>query len=114
MTTSVATEAPIDVNGVTVPNRPGGRVLAVLRHAGANVPTLCYDDRLEPQGACRMCLVEVEIDGPTRVVYRPDRPLSCGAVLWVETNAPVRVDGVLVNVSLRRQKLAESADRATR
>ena len=68
MTTSVATEAPIDVNGVTVPNRPGGRVLEVLRDAGANVPTLCYDDRLEPQGTCRMFLVEVEIDGRTETV----------------------------------------------
>ncbi|MDP6824237.1 MAG: 2Fe-2S iron-sulfur cluster-binding protein, partial [Dehalococcoidia bacterium] len=66
--TSVATEAPIDVNGVAVPNRPGGRVLAVLRDAGASVPTLCYDDRLEPQGTCRMCLVEVEVDGRKETV----------------------------------------------
>jgi len=66
--TSVATEAPIDVNGVTVPNRPGGRVLAVLRDAGASVPTLCYDDRLDPQGTCRMCLVEVEVNGRTETV----------------------------------------------
>jgi NADH-quinone oxidoreductase subunit G len=66
--TSVATEAPIDVNGVTVPNRPGGRVLAVLRDAGASVPTLCFDDRLEPQGTCRMCLVEVEVNGRKETV----------------------------------------------
>ena len=66
--TSIATEAPIDVNGVIVPNRPGGRVLAVLRDAGASVPTLCFDDRLEPQGTCRMCLVEVEVNGRTETV----------------------------------------------
>ncbi|MBT3943631.1 MAG: molybdopterin-dependent oxidoreductase [Chloroflexi bacterium] len=66
--TSIATEAPVDVNGVAVPNRPGGRVLAVLRDAGASVPTLCYDDRLEPQGTCRMCLVEVEMNGRTETV----------------------------------------------
>ncbi len=66
--TSLAIEAPIDVNGVTVPNRPGGRVLAVLRDAGASVPTLCYDDRLEPQGTCRMCMVEVEVDGRKETV----------------------------------------------
>ena len=66
--TSIATEAPIDVNGVIVPNRPGGRVLAVLRDAGASVPTLCFDDRLEPQGTCRMCLVEVEVNGRKETV----------------------------------------------
>lgn len=27
------------------------------------------------------------------VVYRPEKPLSCGAVLWVETDNPVVVDG---------------------
>ena len=26
-----------------------------------------------------------------RVVYRPDRPLSCGAKLWIETSLEVRV-----------------------
>ncbi len=34
----------------------------------------------------------VSIDGPSDIVYRPDRPLSCGARLWVETKAPVRVE----------------------
>ena len=27
---------------------------------GVDIPTLCHDDRLEPYGACRLCLVEVE------------------------------------------------------
>lgn len=31
----------------------------------------------------------VTIHGTARVVYRPDRPLSCGARAWIETNAPV-------------------------
>lgn len=32
---------------------------------------------------------EVTIDGPSRVVYSPDKPLPCGAVVWVETHSPV-------------------------
>ena len=35
---------------------------------------------------------EVEILGPSRVVYRPDRPLSCGAHVWIETEAEVRIN----------------------
>lgn len=27
---------------------------------------------------------EVELIGPVRVVYRPDKPLSCGARVWIE------------------------------
>lgn len=34
---------------------------------------------------------EALIHGVSRVVYRPEKPLSCGAVLWVETKAEVVV-----------------------
>ena len=33
----------------------------------------------------------VEIDGPSKVIYSPDKPLSCGAVVWIETEAGVIV-----------------------
>lgn len=31
----------------------------------------------------------VQILGPSRLVYSPDKPLSCGAKLWVETRADI-------------------------
>ena len=31
----------------------------------------------------------VDISGPCRVVYSPDKPLSCGAKVWIETDAEV-------------------------
>jgi hypothetical protein len=34
---------------------------------------------------------EVEILGPSKVVYSPDKPLSCGAKVWVETDAEVKI-----------------------
>ena len=34
---------------------------------------------------------QVEIQGPSRVIYRPDKPLPCGAVCWVETESEVTV-----------------------
>ena len=36
----------------------------------------------------------VEIDGPASVVYSPDKPLNCGARVWVETNSRVNLQGV--------------------
>lgn len=35
---------------------------------------------------------EVEVLGPSKVVYSPDCPLSCGARVWVETESPVIID----------------------
>lgn len=34
---------------------------------------------------------EVVIKGDSKVVYSPDNPLSCGARVWIETNAQVEV-----------------------
>ena len=34
---------------------------------------------------------EVEILGPSKVIYSPDKPLSCGARVWIETEAEVNV-----------------------
>jgi len=31
----------------------------------------------------------VEVLGPSKVIYRPDKPLSCGAKVWIETTAEV-------------------------
>ena len=31
----------------------------------------------------------VEIRGPSNVVYSPNKPLSCGARVWIETEAPI-------------------------
>ncbi len=32
---------------------------------------------------------EVDILGNSKVIYRPDKPLSCGARVWIETNSEV-------------------------
>jgi hypothetical protein len=34
---------------------------------------------------------EVQVDGPCKIVYSPDKPLHCGAKVWIETEAGVTV-----------------------
>jgi len=34
----------------------------------------------------------VDIKGPSTVVYSPDKPLSCGAKVWIETRSEVALD----------------------
>ena len=34
---------------------------------------------------------EVAIEGSSRVVYSPHKPLSCGARVWIETDSPVTI-----------------------
>ena len=56
----VATGVKLTVDGVALEVAPGTTVLEAARTAGVWVPTLCFDDRLAPFGACRVCLVGVE------------------------------------------------------
>ena len=34
---------------------------------------------------------EVKINGSSKVIYSPDKPLSCGARVWIETESEVMV-----------------------
>ena len=34
---------------------------------------------------------QVDILGPSKVIYSPDKPLSCGAKVWIETDSEVIV-----------------------
>ncbi len=50
----------ITLNGQSIDAKVGETVLEVAARAGVEIPTLCHDERLDPVGCCRMCLVEVE------------------------------------------------------
>jgi hypothetical protein len=34
---------------------------------------------------------EVAVKGESRIVYSPEKPLSCGARVWIETEAEVEI-----------------------
>ncbi len=50
----------LTLDGRQVPFEEGETLYQVARREGNSIPTLCYDDRLAPLGACRLCVVEVE------------------------------------------------------
>ena len=61
-------------------------VIASNRKHGRNEPVVRVKVGRENLKGSR-----VEIAGPSVVIYSPDKPLSCGATLWIETNAAVGV-----------------------
>jgi formate dehydrogenase alpha subunit len=50
----------IHINGKTVFTSPERNILEACLENNIFVPHLCYDPRLVPQGACRLCAVEIE------------------------------------------------------
>ncbi|UCD04459.1 MAG: iron hydrogenase small subunit [Candidatus Woesearchaeota archaeon] len=50
----------IKVNGRKIKCDPKKTLLHILRERGIEIPTLCHQEGLEPQGRCRLCVVEVD------------------------------------------------------
>ena len=75
-------EIVLQIDGRKVKAREGMTILEAAQGAGIFIPTLCHHGKLEPYGACRICIVEVEVGGWTRLV------VSC--VYLVEENLVVR------------------------
>ena len=75
-------EILLQIDGKEVKAKKGMTVLEAARSAGISIPTLCHHEELEPFGGCRLCIVEVEDRGWTRLV------VSC--VFPAENNLVVR------------------------
>ncbi|MCK4595075.1 (2Fe-2S)-binding protein, partial [bacterium] len=58
----------MQIDGVQVKAEEGTTVLQAAKQAGIKIPTLCYDDRLAPYGACRLCSVEIKKGERSRIV----------------------------------------------
>jgi formate dehydrogenase major subunit len=50
----------ITINGRQVEAQSGQTVLQAATANGVEIPVLCHHPALQPQGSCRMCLVEIE------------------------------------------------------
>ncbi len=50
----------LTINGKSVSVPKGTTVYNAAKQLGVDIPIFCYQDRMPPFGACRMCLVEVE------------------------------------------------------
>ncbi|MDP9372052.1 MAG: NADH-quinone oxidoreductase subunit NuoG, partial [Chloroflexota bacterium] len=72
----------IDDRPVTVPK--GTLVVEAAKSVGIDIPVFCYEPRLDPVGACRMCLVEIE--KMPRLQTACTTPVAEGMV--VRTRAP--------------------------
>ena len=75
-------EILLQIDGKEIGAKQGMTVLEAAQSAGISIPTLCHHEKLEPYGGCRLCIVEVEVNGWTK------RVVSC--VYPVEENLVVK------------------------
>ena len=74
----------LTMDGETVTFTSGETLYQVARRIGREVPTLCFDPRLEAFGSCRLCVVEVE--GWGKPVASCTTEAQAGMVVRTESN----------------------------
>ncbi|HEX2415668.1 MAG TPA: 2Fe-2S iron-sulfur cluster-binding protein [Thermoleophilaceae bacterium] len=64
----------VTIDRIEIEVEPGTTILEAATQAGRFVPTLCFDERMDPFGACRVCMVGVEgAPGPLAACTTPCR-----------------------------------------
>jgi predicted molibdopterin-dependent oxidoreductase YjgC len=94
----------LTVDGVATEVPEGTTVLEAAGGVGSEVPTLCFDERQAPFGACRVCLVGVE--GAPAPIPACTTPVREGMVVDTRDPRARRVAGNVVELVL--SELAES------
>ena len=49
----------LTIDGREVTVAEGSTIWAAAKQAGIDIPVLCHDERFDPVGVCRMCVVDV-------------------------------------------------------
>lgn len=55
----MAQRISFNIDGRDIRAREGDNLLRVAREAGIDIPGLCYNPRLSPSAACRLCVVKI-------------------------------------------------------
>lgn len=90
----------LTIDGRKVEARGGATVLEAALDAGIYVPSLCYEPKLKPYGACRLCVVEIE--GMPGLVTSCTAPATGGMVVrtdtqWVNESRRITMELIMAN-----------------
>ncbi len=88
----------IKINGQEIACKREDTILEVARKAGIRIPTLCYDERLEAYGGCRLCIVEVK--GVNRPLPSCTTPVTNNMEISTESSAITRIRRNLISLIL--------------
>jgi NADH dehydrogenase/NADH:ubiquinone oxidoreductase subunit G len=75
----------ITIDGMACKAKPGATILQVARDNGIDIPTLCHNESLGPEGRCRLCMLEVKKGNRVRLVTSCLYPVE--GCLQVQTQA---------------------------
>jgi bidirectional [NiFe] hydrogenase diaphorase subunit len=90
----------LNIDGMTLETEKGTTLLEVAQRAGIEIPTLCYNERLEPYGGCRLCLVEITRGSWTSIVASCVYPAEEGITVRTETKLLKQIRRLILELIL--------------
>ncbi len=90
----------LTINDREVRVKEGTTILDAARDARIHIPTLCYHEKLAPYGACRLCTVEISLNGRTRLVTACIYPVENGLVVKTDSQRVIRIRKMLLELML--------------
>lgn len=90
----------LTIDGQEVEALEGSTILDAARENGIEIPTLCYHEALEPYGACRLCVVELETPKRSRLIASCVYPAEEGAVVKTDSDMVQRSRRMAVELLL--------------
>jgi NADH dehydrogenase/NADH:ubiquinone oxidoreductase subunit G len=101
----------LQIDGRAVKSRKGMTVLEASRSAGITIPTLCHHEKLEPYGGCRLCTVEAEVRGSTKLVAACLYPVEQDLVVRTRSKKVDRIRKLILELLLAHAPLSEELER---
>lgn len=90
----------LTIDGKEVKAQEGMTVLEAATSVGINIPTLCYHPKLEPFGGCRLCIVEIEQRGWTRLAVSCVYPVEKGIIVRTRSEKVDRIRKMVLELQL--------------
>jgi len=100
-------EILLQIDGREVEAKEGMTILEVARSVGIFIPTLCHHEKLEPYGACRICVVEVDAHGRTNLVAACLHPVEQDLVVRTRSEKVDKTRKILLEQFLAHAPDAE-------
>jgi NADH dehydrogenase/NADH:ubiquinone oxidoreductase subunit G len=93
-------EIVFNMDGKEIKAAEGMTLLEAARAAGISIPTLCWHEKLEPFGACRLCIVEVESRGSTRLVVSCVYPAEKNIIVRTRSEKIDRIRKMILELQM--------------
>jgi len=90
----------LTIDGKEVKAKEGMTVLEAAQSVGIQIPTLCYHPKLEPFGGCRLCIVEIEQRGWTRLAVSCVYPVEKGIIVRTRSEKVDRIRKMVLELQL--------------